>query len=54
MEHLLWPDLIIVGGGASRQHERFFPYVQTQARLVPAEMRNEAGIIGAAIAGLTT
>ena len=51
MEHLMWPDLIIVGGGASRQHERFFPYINTQARLVAAEGRNEAGIVGAALAG---
>jgi polyphosphate glucokinase len=52
MEHLLWPDLIIVGGGASRQHKRFFQHIRTQARLVPAQARNEAGIVGAALAGI--
>jgi polyphosphate glucokinase len=50
MEELLWPDLIVVGGGASKHHERFLPYVRTQAPVVPAQSRNEAGIIGAALA----
>ena len=52
MEELVWPDLIIVGGGASRHHERFFPYIRTQARVVPAEGRNDAGIVGAALAAV--
>ncbi len=51
MEELLWPDLIIVGGGASKHHERFFPYIRTQAKVAPAEGKNEAGIVGAALAG---
>jgi polyphosphate glucokinase len=50
MEHLLWPDLIIVGGGVSKKHDKFFPYLTTQTRVVPAEMRNQAGIVGAAMA----
>lgn len=50
MEQLLWPDLIIVGGGVSKKHEKFFPYLNTQTRVVPAEMRNQAGIVGAAMA----
>jgi polyphosphate glucokinase len=50
MESLVWPDLIIVGGGASTHHERFFPYIRTQARVLPAEGRNDAGIVGAALA----
>ena len=50
MEQLLWPDLIIVGGGVSKKNEKFFPYLDTQTRVVPAEMRNQAGIVGAAMA----
>jgi polyphosphate glucokinase len=47
---LLWPDLIIIGGGVSRKAERFLPHLTTRARLVPALLRNEAGIVGAAVA----
>jgi polyphosphate glucokinase len=48
MEKLFWPDLIIVGGGVSKNHEKFFPFLRTRARLVPAQMLNQAGIVGAA------
>jgi polyphosphate glucokinase len=51
MEYLLWPDLIIIGGGVSKKHEKFFPYLTTQTPVLPAEMRNQAGIVGAALAG---
>jgi polyphosphate glucokinase len=50
VEHLLWPDLIIIGGGVSKKHEKFFPYLTAQTPIVPAEMRNQAGIVGAAMA----
>ena len=50
MQQLLWPDLIIIGGGISRNHARFFPFLTVQTRVVPAEMRNQAGIVGAALA----
>jgi polyphosphate glucokinase len=50
MELLFSPDLFIVGGGVSKKSERFLPLLQTQAKIVPAQMLNEAGIIGAAIA----
>ena len=46
---LLWPDLIIVGGGASRDFERFAPQLTVQVEVLPALLRNEAGIIGAAL-----
>lgn len=49
MEALFWPELIIVGGGVSSKHEKFFPLLKTRARLVPAEFLNQAGIAGAAI-----
>lgn len=50
MEYLVWPDLIILGGGVSKEHEKFFPYLDVRAELVPAQMLNEAGIVGAALA----
>ncbi|MDX2481306.1 MAG: ROK family protein [Desulfuromusa sp.] len=48
VERLFSPELIIVGGGVSRKHEKFFPHIETQAELVPARWLNQAGIIGAA------
>jgi polyphosphate glucokinase len=55
LEALLWPDLLIVGGGVSKKSERFFPLLRTRAELVAAKLLNEAGIVGAAVAaGRTT
>lgn len=51
LERLLWPDLIILGGGVSKKHEKFMPHLTTQAEIVIAESFNQAGIIGAALAG---
>ena len=50
LEDLLNPDLFILGGGVSKKHDRYLGYLTTAAPVVPAEMRNEAGIIGAALA----
>lgn len=52
VEDLLWPDLIVVGGGISKKSERFFPHLTARTRIVAAEMLNEAGIAGAALAGI--
>ncbi len=49
MEKLFWPDLFIVGGGISKQHEKFIPLLTLQAQVVPAQFQNEAGIVGAAL-----
>ncbi len=49
VQMLLWPDLIIVGGGVSRKSKRFLPRIKLRASIVPARLRNEAGIIGAAL-----
>ena len=49
IENLVWPDLIVVGGGVSKKFSRWSPYVSTRTELVPAELLNEAGIIGAAM-----
>ena len=45
-----WPDLYIVGGGVSRQHEKFLPRLTLPVPVLPATLRNDAGIIGAALA----
>jgi polyphosphate glucokinase len=49
LEDILWPELIIIGGGVSAKHDKFFKYVKPRAKLVPAEFLNEAGIVGAAL-----
>jgi len=45
---LFSPDLIVVGGGVSRDSDKFLPKLRLRAPIVPAELRNKAGIIGAA------
>jgi polyphosphate glucokinase len=50
IELLFWPDAIIIGGGVSKKHDKFFPYIKVRAELIPAAFRNEAGIVGAAMA----
>ncbi|MDR1392615.1 MAG: ROK family protein [Bifidobacteriaceae bacterium] len=53
VDHLLWPDLFVVGGGISRKHEKFLPLLDLRPPIVPAMLRNGAGIAGAAaLAGL--
>jgi polyphosphate glucokinase len=49
LEKILWPELIIVGGGVSAKHEKFFGFLKTHAKLVPAGFFNQAGIVGAAM-----
>ncbi|MEY4945166.1 MAG: hypothetical protein RL384_1110 [Actinomycetota bacterium] len=48
LERLLVPDLLIVGGGISKNHEKFLPHLRLKTRIVPATTKNSAGIIGAA------
>ncbi|MDD5368423.1 MAG: ROK family protein [Anaerolineaceae bacterium] len=50
MEQLFSPELIIIGGGVSKESKKFFPYLITEARVVPALLLNNAGIVGAALA----
>ncbi|MEM7352241.1 MAG: ROK family protein [Acidobacteriota bacterium] len=50
VENLLNPDLFILGGGVSAKHEQFMRYLSAATPVVPAEMRNDAGIVGAALA----
>jgi polyphosphate glucokinase len=48
VEDLLWPDLIVVGGGVSRKADKFLPLLHLRAPIVPAQLLNGAGIVGAA------
>ena len=49
LDSLLWPDLIILGGGVSKQGEKFLPLLDVRCEVTLAELRNNAGIVGAAI-----
>lgn len=49
LERLFSPDLFIVGGGVSKKSEKFLPLLNLQAPIVPAQLRNESGIVGAAV-----
>jgi polyphosphate glucokinase len=51
MESLFWPDLFIVGGGISKKQEKFLPLLTLQTEVVPAQLQNQAGIVGAALFG---
>jgi polyphosphate glucokinase len=51
VEALLAPDLFIIGGGISRKSDKFIPLLSSiRARIVPAALHNDAGIVGAAMA----
>ncbi|NDC79723.1 MAG: ROK family protein, partial [Verrucomicrobia bacterium] len=51
VDRLVNPDLIIVGGGVSRRAEKWLPRASmgVRAKVVPAKLHNEAGIVGAAM-----
>lgn len=49
IEFLLWPDLMIIGGGVSKDFEEFSDCLKLESRIIPAENQNHAGIIGAAL-----
>ena len=48
LEALLWPDLIVIGGGVSKNSDKFIPKLKLNAEIVPAKLLNTAGIVGAA------
>ena len=48
LENLLWPDLFVVGGGVSKDSDQFLPLLDLRTPIVPAVLKNKAGIIGAA------
>ncbi|HNE76432.1 MAG TPA: ROK family protein [Microthrixaceae bacterium] len=49
VERLLWPDLILIGGGISKRADEFLPLIELRTPLRPARLRNQAGIVGAAL-----
>ena len=50
LEDLLWPDLVILGGGVSKKAARWLPDLEVRTELVVAGLLNQAGIVGAAMA----
>lgn len=50
VELIVSPDLIILGGGASKDFKEFKSKIKIETRVIPAELQNHAGIIGAAVA----
>ncbi|MFI5838459.1 polyphosphate--glucose phosphotransferase [Catenuloplanes sp. NPDC051500] len=48
IDMLLQPGLIIIGGGVSKKSEKFLPHISLRTPVVPAQLLNNAGIIGAA------
>ncbi|MCA0452944.1 MAG: ROK family protein [Chloroflexi bacterium] len=51
LEYLFSPDLFIIGGGVSKKSDKFLPYIRTvHAEIVTAQLLNDAGIVGAAMA----
>jgi len=50
IEFLCWPEIIILGGGASKKLDLFKDQLKLKAKIVPAQFLNDAGIIGAAMA----
>jgi polyphosphate glucokinase len=49
LEDLLWPDLFVVGGGVSKNPGPWMPLLECRTPVVPARLRNKAGIVGAAL-----
>jgi len=49
VENLFWPDLFIIGGGVSKKADEFFPMLKIRTKIVPAQLLNQAGIVGAAV-----
>lgn len=49
LERLLWPELFILGGGVSKQADKFVPHLECSTPVVAAGLHNDAGIVGAAM-----
>ena len=49
IDALFWPDLVIIGGGISKDADKFIHELPSRVKCVPAELRNQAGIVGAAM-----
>lgn len=46
---LFSPDVIILGGGVSKDVDKFVPFLKSPAKIIPAKLQNQAGIVGAAM-----
>ena len=53
MNKLFWPDLFIIGGGISKESDKYLSLLKIETPIVPAQFLNEAGIVGAALAART-
>jgi polyphosphate glucokinase len=49
IDRLLWPDLVIIGGGISKEADKFIHDLPSRVKCVPAVLQNQAGIVGAAM-----
>jgi polyphosphate glucokinase len=49
VDALLWPDLVIIGGGVSKEADKFIHDLPSRVKCVPAALQNQAGIVGAAM-----
>jgi polyphosphate glucokinase len=49
VDALLWPDLFIIGGGVSKEADKYLPDIKVRTPVVTAELLNNAGIVGAAV-----
>lgn len=49
LERIFSPDLFVIGGGISKRFGKFGPMLRSRAEIVPATLRNDAGIVGAAL-----
>ena len=54
LERFLWPDLIIAGGGVSKKAHKWLPLLEARTPVVAAALKNDAGIVGAASAAVTS
>jgi polyphosphate glucokinase len=55
VEMLFSPELFVIGGGVSRKADKFLPHIEgVRAEMVPAQLQNNAGIVGAAMAAAKT
>ena len=50
IDHLFWPDLVLLGGGVSRKADKFVPLLEVRPPVRAATLQNAAGIVGAATA----
>jgi len=50
LENLVWPDLVIAGGGVSKKADKWLPLLEVRTEVVAAALKNDAGIVGAAAA----